>query len=96
MDEADLIKSADVKFLSLWAHMRNGRTSWDNGRYMTYPLGDYKTVMNRFEKNDELAEKTGKPTKFDRKRNDIPGLFTNKNLCNEKPIRQGETISACV
>ena len=65
MKEEDLKKGYDYDFHGLWSSMRNGRTSWENGRVVTYPLGSVKAVMNHHISNQAKANKEGAPPNFD-------------------------------
>jgi len=51
--------------------------------------------MNLVEQRKQLSEKVGRPEKWDGKRNCIVGVYQDLNVCNDKEIKMGETISAC-
>jgi len=94
MDDEDLHKVADLKWVGTWKQIKNGRTSWEEGRYVTIPVGHMMAVMASSKKSNALAAKEGKPLNYKGDREEIKGSKDNNNFFNENPIRKGETISA--
>ena len=91
MDEADLVKAVDYKYIGMWKQYKNAKVPWDECRYSTIPMFDMKAMMDAESKENKLC-KNEQPKTYDPARQELKSF--GMDTMNNKTIRMGESVSA--
>ena len=92
MDEADLAKSVNYHYVSMYKMWKNTNVPWEEGRYMTMSMGDNSSLENHEKQFVRETAAKCHPPKYLYDRPEIENFHMNK--WNEKECKMGEIVSA--